>query len=53
MAAVAECDDLKLKYSEEQEKRKKLYNQIQEAKGNLFYLKNLMLPSTSLAWELH
>ncbi|KAJ9674053.1 hypothetical protein PVL29_023548 [Vitis rotundifolia] len=34
-AIVAECDDLKLKYSEEQEKRKKLYNQIQEAKGNI------------------
>ncbi|XP_059631235.1 kinesin-like protein KIN-14R isoform X2 [Cornus florida] len=34
-ALVAECDDLKLKYNEEQGKRKKLYNQIQEAKGNI------------------
>ncbi|KAK2659962.1 hypothetical protein Ddye_006495 [Dipteronia dyeriana] len=34
-ALVAQCDDLKLKFSEEQEKRKKLYNQVQEAKGNI------------------
>ncbi|GAV66863.1 Kinesin domain-containing protein/Malectin domain-containing protein [Cephalotus follicularis] len=34
-ALVAQCDDLKLKFSEEQEKRKKLYNQLQEAKGNV------------------
>lgn len=32
---VAQCEDLKLKYIEEQTKRKKLYNQIQEAKGIL------------------
>ncbi|GFY96061.1 di-glucose binding protein with Kinesin motor domain-containing protein [Actinidia rufa] len=32
---VAQCDDLKLKYSEEQMRRKQLYNQIQEAKGNI------------------
>ncbi|CAN1216064.1 Kinesin-like protein KIN-14R, partial [Linum perenne] len=30
---VAQCEDLKLKYSEEQAKRKQLYNQIQETKG--------------------
>ncbi|CAL5417934.1 unnamed protein product [Camellia sinensis] len=34
-ALVAQCDDLKLKYSEEQVRRKQLYNQIQEAKGNI------------------
>lgn len=34
--AVAQCEDLKLKYSEEHVKRKKLYNQIQEARGTFF-----------------
>ncbi|KDP29798.1 hypothetical protein JCGZ_18733 [Jatropha curcas] len=34
-ALVAQCEDLKAKYSEEQAKRKELYNQIQEAKGNI------------------
>ncbi|CAL9757073.1 unnamed protein product [Musa acuminata subsp. burmannicoides] len=34
-ALVAQTEDLKLKYSEEIAKRKKLYNQIQEAKGNI------------------
>ncbi|XP_042493204.1 kinesin-like protein KIN-14R [Macadamia integrifolia] len=34
-ALVAQCEDLKVKYSEEQIKRKKLFNQIQEAKGNI------------------
>ncbi|XP_010254592.1 PREDICTED: kinesin-like protein KIF3B isoform X2 [Nelumbo nucifera] len=34
-ALVAQCEDLKMKYSEEQAKRKKLYNQVQEAKGNI------------------
>ncbi|XP_059460416.1 kinesin-like protein KIN-14R isoform X1 [Corylus avellana] len=34
-ALVGQCDDLKLKFSEEQAKRKMLYNQIQEAKGNI------------------
>ncbi|XWS29612.1 hypothetical protein CRYUN_Cryun24cG0044100 [Craigia yunnanensis] len=32
-ALVAQCEDLKMKYSEEQAKRKELYNQIQETKG--------------------
>ncbi|XP_050207091.1 kinesin-like protein KIN-14R isoform X2 [Mercurialis annua] len=32
---VAQCEDLKAKYSEEQAKRKELYNQIQAAKGNI------------------
>uniref|UniRef100_A0A7N0T4S7 Kinesin motor domain-containing protein n=1 Tax=Kalanchoe fedtschenkoi TaxID=63787 RepID=A0A7N0T4S7_KALFE len=32
---VAQCEDLKLKYNEELTKRKKLYNQVQEAKGNI------------------
>ncbi|XP_072988679.1 kinesin-like protein KIN-14E [Typha latifolia] len=34
-ALVAQCEDLKLKYNEEMAKRKKLYNQVQEAKGNI------------------
>ncbi|CAM8907686.1 unnamed protein product [Rhodiola kirilowii] len=32
---VAQCEDLKVKYNEELTKRKKLYNQVQEAKGNI------------------
>ncbi|KAF8411339.1 hypothetical protein HHK36_003886 [Tetracentron sinense] len=32
-ALVAQCDDLKMKYNEEQAMRKKLYNEVQEAKG--------------------
>ena len=35
-AAVAQRNDLRLKFSEEQAKRKMLYNQIQEAKGIIF-----------------
>ncbi|XVE86888.1 hypothetical protein DITRI_Ditri18aG0071600 [Diplodiscus trichospermus] len=34
-ALVAQCEDLKVKYSKEQSKRKELYNQIQETKGNI------------------
>ncbi|CAH8337270.1 unnamed protein product [Eruca vesicaria subsp. sativa] len=34
-ALVSQCEDLKQKYSEEQAKRKELYNQIQETKGNI------------------
>ncbi|KAA8546680.1 hypothetical protein F0562_003089 [Nyssa sinensis] len=34
-ALVSQCEDLKAKYSEEQAKRRKLYNQVQEAKGNI------------------
>ncbi|CAB4314351.1 unnamed protein product [Prunus armeniaca] len=34
-ALVAECEDLKVKYNEEQAKRKKLFNEVQEAKGNI------------------
>ncbi|KAK6237883.1 hypothetical protein QUC31_003352, partial [Theobroma cacao] len=37
-ALVAQSEDLKLKYSEEQAKRKELYNQIQETKGRSFSL---------------
>ncbi|KZV52020.1 hypothetical protein F511_10240, partial [Dorcoceras hygrometricum] len=33
--AVTQCEDLKMKYNEEQLKRRKLYNQVQEAKGNI------------------
>ena len=33
-STVAQCEDLKVKYSEEQAKRKKLFNEVQEAKGN-------------------
>ncbi|KAL3630147.1 hypothetical protein CASFOL_023131 [Castilleja foliolosa] len=32
---VEQCEYLKLKYNEEQVKRRKLYNQVQEAKGNI------------------
>ncbi|KAK0603410.1 hypothetical protein LWI29_004680 [Acer saccharum] len=32
---VAQCEDYKRKYSEEQAKRKELHNQIQETKGNI------------------
>ncbi|KAI3896156.1 hypothetical protein MKX03_000276 [Papaver bracteatum] len=34
-ALVAQCDDLKRKYLEEQTMRKKLYNQVQVSKGNI------------------
>ncbi|KAK8673861.1 hypothetical protein V6N13_112171 [Hibiscus sabdariffa] len=34
-ALVVQCEDLKVKYSEEQAKRKELYNQIQDTKGNI------------------
>ncbi|XP_039009587.1 LOW QUALITY PROTEIN: kinesin-like protein KIN-14R [Hibiscus syriacus] len=34
-ALVLQCEDLKVKYSEEQAKRKDLYNQIQDTKGNI------------------
>ncbi|KAF3447269.1 hypothetical protein FNV43_RR12449 [Rhamnella rubrinervis] len=34
-ALVAQCEDLKLKFSVEQAKTKKLHNLIQEAKGNI------------------
>ncbi|KAL5755256.1 hypothetical protein ACOSP7_023476 [Xanthoceras sorbifolium] len=34
-ALVAQCEDYKMKYSEEQAKRKELHNQIQETKGNI------------------
>lgn len=36
--AVAQCEDLKVKYGEEQAKRRKLYNQLQETKGVLTIL---------------
>ncbi|ONL92876.1 Di-glucose binding protein with Kinesin motor domain [Zea mays] len=32
---VAQCEDLKLKYYEEMDKRKKLHNIVQETKGNI------------------
>ncbi|KAI3678139.1 hypothetical protein L6452_37420 [Arctium lappa] len=34
-ALVAQCEDLKIKYYEEQAKRRKLHNQIEDAKGNI------------------
>ncbi|XP_077233526.1 di-glucose binding protein with Kinesin motor domain-containing protein isoform X2 [Tasmannia lanceolata] len=34
-ALVAQCEELKIKYNEEMVKRKKLYNQVQETKGNI------------------
>lgn len=36
--AVAQFEDLKQKYNEELVKRKKLYNQVQEAKGKFLLL---------------
>ncbi|XP_027911627.1 kinesin-like protein KIN-14R isoform X2 [Vigna unguiculata] len=32
---VKQCEDLKVKYNEEMTKRKKLFNEVQEAKGNI------------------
>ncbi|XVE95161.1 hypothetical protein REPUB_Repub02eG0072500 [Reevesia pubescens] len=34
-ALVVQCEDLKMKFNEEQAMRKKLHNQIEEAKGNI------------------
>ncbi|XP_023766997.1 kinesin-like protein KIN-14R [Lactuca sativa] len=34
-ALVSMCEDLKVKYSEEQAKRRKLHNQVEDAKGNI------------------
>ncbi|KAI3699199.1 hypothetical protein L2E82_43323 [Cichorium intybus] len=34
-ALVVMCEDLKTKYSEEQVKRRKLHNQVEDAKGNI------------------
>ncbi|KAK4801879.1 hypothetical protein SAY86_000082 [Trapa natans] len=34
-ALVVQCEDLKMKYFEEQSKRRRLFNQLQEAKGNI------------------
>ncbi|KAK4393940.1 Kinesin-like protein KIN-14R [Sesamum angolense] len=34
-ALVEQCEDLKVKYHEEQVKRRKLFNQVQEARGNI------------------
>ncbi|KAJ1299133.1 hypothetical protein BS78_01G508300 [Paspalum vaginatum] len=34
-ALVAQCEDLKMKYYEEMDKRKKLHNIVQETKGNI------------------
>lgn len=36
--AVTQCEDLKMKYNEEQLKRRKLYNQVQEAKGSISFI---------------
>lgn len=41
-STVAQCEDLKIKYSEEQAKRKKLFNEVQEAKGTFSIL--LIIP---------
>ncbi|XP_058202045.1 kinesin-like protein KIN-14E [Rhododendron vialii] len=32
---VSHCEDLKVKYNEEHQEQRKLYNQVQEAKGNI------------------
>ncbi|KAI3518996.1 hypothetical protein L1887_07955 [Cichorium endivia] len=34
-ALVAQCEDLKVKYNEEQIKRRKLHNQLEDTKGNI------------------
>ncbi|GAA0168157.1 microtubule binding motor protein [Lithospermum erythrorhizon] len=34
-ALVVQCEDLKLKYNEEQVKRRKLFNELQQTKGNI------------------
>ncbi|PWA81113.1 di-glucose binding protein with Kinesin motor domain-containing protein [Artemisia annua] len=34
-ALVAQCEDLKVKYNEEQAKRRKLHNQVEDAKGSI------------------
>ncbi|XP_057783910.1 kinesin-like protein KIN-14R [Salvia miltiorrhiza] len=34
-ALVEQCEDLKVKYNDEQMKRRKLHNQLQETKGNI------------------
>lgn len=48
MLAVTLCEDLKIKYSEEIAKRKKLYNQVQEAKG----MCSLSLPLSKCCTEI-
>ena len=40
--AVAQCEEFKQKYIEEQKKRKKLFNEVQEAKG-MFIVQSLKL----------
>ncbi|GMY12069.1 kinesin-like protein KIN-14R [Fagus crenata] len=39
-ALVKQCEDLKMKYYEEQAKRKKLFNEVQEAKGMFLFYAN-------------
>lgn len=40
---VAQCEEFKQKYIEEQKKRKKLFNEVQEAKGMfILYSSKLM-----------
>lgn len=38
LLTVAQCEDLKMKYSEEMAKRKKLYNQVQDSKGMCLFV---------------
>lgn len=40
LSAVKQCEDLKMKYYEEQAKRKKLFNEVQEAKGMFLFYAN-------------
>lgn len=45
--AVKQCEDLKVKYYEEMTQRKKLFNEVQEAKGMLLLSCLLILFSIS------
>jgi hypothetical protein len=54
--AVAHYEDLKLKYYEEMDKRKKLYNIVQETKGIYYPMKpcnyNMLLAAIMLSYCL-
>jgi len=39
-SAVKQCEDLKVKYNEEQAKRRKLFNEVQDAKGMFHFYAN-------------
>lgn len=41
-SAVKQCEDLKVKYNEEQAKRRKLFNEVQDAKGMFYFCEPIM-----------